>query len=320
MSVAEPAVEVSGLRKHFRGAGDEVGLNGIDLNVLAGSVCGLLGPNGAGKTTTVRILATLLRPDAGEVRVAGFDVRRQAADVRRSIGLVGQHAALDEVLTGRANLRLFGRLHHLGGAAAGRRADELLTRFGLEEAAGRPVSGYSGGMRRRLDLAAGLIVAPPVLLVDEPTTGLDPVGRQEVWSAVEDLVATGVTVLLTTQYLEEADRLADRITVLRTGRVAAEGTPAELKSTVGPDRLDITFRDPDGADRASRLLAEIAVAPGVSRPDVDRISVPVPDRGVAVSDAFAALRSAGIDTVDLTVRRPTLDEAFIALTRPEVAA
>jgi len=208
-------VLAEGLRKRY---GPANALEGFDLAVPEGSVCGLLGPNGAGKTTAVRILATLLRPDGGRARVAGFDVVRQAAQVRYRIGLLGQHAAVDEVLGGRQNLVLFGRLHHLGAVAAGRRADELLERFGLGEVGGKPVKQYSGGMRRRLDLAASLILAPPVLFLDEPTTGLDPRGRNEVWEAVRALVAGGTTVLLTTQYLDEADQLADRISVIDHGR------------------------------------------------------------------------------------------------------
>jgi ABC-2 type transport system ATP-binding protein len=231
----EFAIFTQGLRKRY---GDVTALDGVDLAVPAGTVCGLLGPNGAGKTTAVRILATLLRPDGGRAEVAGLDVLHQARQVKRRIGLVGQHPAVEEALSGKQNLELFGRLQHLGRAAAARRADELLDQFGLADTGRKPVSAYSGGMRRRLDLAVGLIVTPDVLFLDEPTTGLDPRGRNEVWSAVRSLAAGGTTVLLTTQYLDEADRLAGQIVVLDGGRVIADGTPDELKAAVGGDRVE----------------------------------------------------------------------------------
>ncbi|WP_246609754.1 ATP-binding cassette domain-containing protein, partial [Nonomuraea rhizosphaerae] len=233
------AVVARRLRKTYgtRKAGSKAALDGFDLEVPEGTVCGLLGPNGAGKTTAVRVLTTLLRPDEGRAEVAGFDVATSPRLVRRSIGLVGQHAAVDEVLTGRQNLELFGRLYHLGARAARARAVELLDTFGLEHPG--PVKEYSGGMRRRLDLAAGMILSPPVLFLDEPTTGLDPRGRAEVWKAVRALVAGGTTVLLTTQYLEEADRLAHRVSVIDAGRVVAEGTPHELKAKLGGGRLAV---------------------------------------------------------------------------------
>jgi ABC-2 type transport system ATP-binding protein len=257
-------VLAEGLRKRY---GPANALDGFDLAVPEGSVCGLLGPNGAGKTTAVRILATLLRPDGGQARVAGFDVVRQAAQVRYRIGLLGQHAAVDEVLGGRQNLVLFGRLHHLGAVAAGRRADELLERFGLGEVGGKPVKQYSGGMRRRLDLAASLILAPPVLFLDEPTTGLDPRGRNEVWEAVRALVAGGTTVLLTTQYLDEADQLADRISVIDHGRVIAEGSPDQLKSRLGGDRIDVVVHRADQLAATAAILGRAAGRPGpVPRP------------------------------------------------------
>ncbi|WP_405490861.1 ABC transporter ATP-binding protein [Nocardia sp. NBC_00511] len=237
----EVAIEATALTKRY---GEKAALDGFDLKVPAGSVCALLGPNGAGKTTAVRILTTLLRPDSGTAVVAGHDAVRDLSAVRYRIGLVGQDASLDEVLSGRENLVLFGRLYHLSAGQARARAAELLDQFGLTEAADRSVAGYSGGMRRRLDLAASLILTPPVLFLDEPTTGLDPRARIEVWQAIRSLVGGGTTVLLTTQYLEEADQLADRIAVIDAGRVVAEGTPDELKAKVGPDRVETVTRKP----------------------------------------------------------------------------
>ncbi|GAA1022310.1 MULTISPECIES: ABC transporter ATP-binding protein [Amycolatopsis] len=241
MAYGESGLLARGVQKRY---GERAALDGFDLRVEPGTVCGLLGPNGAGKTTAVRILTTLLRPDAGEVRVAGFDAVADPDEVRRRIGLVGQNASVDEILTGRQNLELFGRLGGLPSRAARARATELLERFGLAEAAGRSVSGYSGGMRRKLDLAAGLLLNPAVLFLDEPTTGLDPAARIDVWADVRALAGTGTTVLLTTQYLEEADQLADRIAVLDAGRVVAAGTPDELKAKVGPDRVETVVRKP----------------------------------------------------------------------------
>jgi ABC-2 type transport system ATP-binding protein len=230
-----------GLSKRY---GDHLVLDRFDLSVEPGTVCALLGPNGAGKTTAVRILATLLRPDAGQACVAGRDVTREPRQVRSRIGVVGQHVSLDEILTGRQNLQLFGRLYHLGQAEATRRADELLERFGLSDAASRPVAAYSGGMRRRLDLAVSLILAPPVMFLDEPTTGVDPGARLDLWASIRAIVDGGTTVLLTTQYLEEADKLADHIVMLAAGRVVAQGTPDELKALVGPDRVETITRKP----------------------------------------------------------------------------
>ena len=241
MAYGEDGIHARGLVKRF---GQATVLDGFDLRVSPGTVCGLLGPNGAGKTTAVRILTTLIRPDAGEVWVAGQDAIRQPRQVRYRIGLVGQNASVDEILTGRQNLEMFGRLGGLAARAARRRADELLTRFGLDEAASRSVARYSGGMRRRLDLAAGLILTPRVIFLDEPTTGLDPVARSEVWARIRELAQDGTTVLLTTQYLEEADQLADRIALLDAGRIVAEGTPDELKAKVGPDRVETITRKP----------------------------------------------------------------------------
>ncbi|MBT2440395.1 ATP-binding cassette domain-containing protein [Streptomyces sp. ISL-36] len=302
------AIVVEGAHKRY---GDKKALDGLDLVVGAGTVHGVLGPNGAGKTTTVRILATLLRHDEGRVRVAGFDVRTQADRVRRRIGLLGQHAAVDEELGGRQNLEMFGRLHHLGARRAGARADELLERFGLADTGRKPVKQYSGGMRRRLDLAASLITEPAVLFLDEPTTGLDPRGRGEVWESVRSLVGGGTTVLLTTQYLEEADQLADRISVVDRGRVVADGTADELKARVGGDRIDIVLRDAGRLDEAAKLLPGGDVS--VDR-DRRRISAPVTDRMAALAETVRALETAGIEAEDLALRRPTLDEVFLHLT------
>ncbi len=275
---------------------------------------GLLGPNGAGKSTTVRILTTLARADGGTARVAGFDVRTQGREVRRRIGLVGQASAVDDVLTGRQNLLLIGRLNHLSAAAAAKRADELLQRFSLTEAAARKVAGYSGGMRRRLDLAAALVVAPAVLFVDEPTTGLDPQGRREVWGAIRELVGVGTTVLLTTQYLEEADQLADRITMLAAGRVVGRGTPEELKSAIGGDWLDVTLPDP--AELARLQTASLGLAAGEMVVDeaAAQLRIPVADRTRALVALSTVLGETGIDPLDIAVRRPTLDEVFLQLT------
>jgi ABC-2 type transport system ATP-binding protein len=311
------AVHVEGLRKRYGGrsaAGGSAALDGFDLDVRAGTVHGLLGPNGAGKTTAVRILATLLRADGGRALVDGYDVARQAALVRERIGLVGQHAAVDEVLGGRDNLVMFGRLFHLGKREAGRRADHLLERFGLSDAGGKPVKKYSGGMRRRLDLAASLILRPAVLFLDEPTTGLDPRGRNEVWAAVRALVADGTTVLLTTQYLDEADQLASRISVLDHGRVVAGGTPDELKSRIGGDRIDVVVRADADLTAAAAVVKGIAAAEPEIDPDGRRISAPVRDRVAALTEAVRTLEARGIAVEDIALRRPTLDEVFLRMT------
>ncbi|MER7246308.1 ATP-binding cassette domain-containing protein [Kribbella sp. NPDC000426] len=312
----ETVIEAVDVRKHYKGGTAGAGLNGFDLEVTAGTVTGLLGPNGAGKTTAVRILSTLLEMDSGTARIAGYDVRRQGAEVRRRIGLVGQYAAVDEVLTGRQNLVMFGRLNHLRNPRS--RADELLERFSLTEAAGQAVSKYSGGMRRRLDLAASLIVAPRVLFVDEPTTGLDPAGRLEVWSAVRQLVDGGTTVLLTTQYLEEADQLANRISMLKAGKVVAEGTPDELKTQLGSDRLEIVLADLADVRRVAELAGPLA--DGAIAVVDGRVSVPVADRTKALVVMANSLHEAKIEPEDITLRRPTLDEVFLHLTGAEVAA
>jgi ABC-2 type transport system ATP-binding protein len=315
---ADLAIDVGELRKHYPHSPDGTGLNGIDLRVAKGSVHGLLGPNGAGKTTAVRILTTLLRADSGTATVAGYDVRTQGREVRRRIGLVGQATAVDDVLTGRQNLLLVGRLNHLPAVAAGNRADELLQRFSLTDAADRKVAGYSGGMRRRLDLAAALVVAPQVLFVDEPTTGLDPEGRRAVWSAIRDLVTGGTTVLLTTQYLEEADQLADRITVLRAGAVVAQGSPDELKARIGHDWLDVSLIDPDDLPRLRALAGQFADGELQSEAGAAHVSIPVADRTRALVGLSAALAEAAIEPLDITVRRPTLDEVFLQLTDTDV--
>ncbi|MDX3429600.1 MULTISPECIES: ATP-binding cassette domain-containing protein [unclassified Streptomyces] len=301
------AIVVEGVHKRY---GDKRALDGLDLTVRGGTVHGVLGPNGAGKTTAVRVLTTLLRHDEGRAEVAGFDVRSEAAEVRRRIGLLGQHAALDEELGGRQNLEMFGRLHHLGARRAGVRAGELLERFGLTDTGRKAVARYSGGMRRRLDLAASLITDPEVLFLDEPTTGLDPRGRAEVWSSVRSLASGGTTILLTTQYLEEADQLADRISVVDGGRVIAEGTADELKAMVGGDRVDVVVRDAGRLGEAAALLGE-----GVTV-DVDRrlLGAPAPDRMSTLTRTVRALEEAGIEAEDIAVRRPTLDEVFLALT------
>jgi ABC-2 type transport system ATP-binding protein len=310
-------VLAEGLRKRY---GRASALDGFDLAVPEGSVCGLLGPNGAGKTTAVRILTTLLRPDGGQALVAGYDVVGQAAQVRYRIGLLGQHTAVDEVLSGRQNLVLFGRLHHLGARAAQRRADELLERFGLAGTGAKPVKQYSGGMRRRLDLAASLILAPPVLFLDEPTTGLDPRGRNQVWEAVRSLAAAGTTVLLTTQYLDEADQLAHRISMIDQGRVIAEGSPDQLKSRLGGDRIDVVAARGDELAATAATVGRVAGAEPEVDPDTRRVSAPVRDRVAALTEAARELDAAGVTVEDIALRRPTLDEVFLHLTGHDTGA
>ncbi|WP_030375500.1 daunorubicin resistance protein DrrA family ABC transporter ATP-binding protein [Streptomyces rimosus] len=319
MNTSDVAVLAEGLAKRY---GDKRALDGFDLAVRRGTVQGLLGPNGAGKTTAVRILATLLCLDGGRATVAGHDVAREPHAVRKRIGLTGQYAAVDEILTGRQNLEMFGRLFHLDGRRARARADELLERFGLTDAAGKQVKHYSGGMRRRLDLASSVLLAPEVLFLDEPTTGLDPRSRNEVWETVRNLVAGGTTVLLTTQYLDEADQLADRIAVIDHGRTVAEDTPDGLKQGIGGDRVQVVLRAAAELPRAAGIVARVA-ADGAA-PDTDvaerRVGAPVADGVAALTEVARALQDAGIGVADIGLRRPTLDEVFLRLTGHRTAA
>jgi ABC-2 type transport system ATP-binding protein len=288
-------------------------LDGLDLAVPEGTVLGLLGPNGAGKTTAVRVFSTLLRPDSGRAEVLGIDVTQHPQQVRRSIGLTGQFAAIDDYLTGRENLQLFGRLYHLGAAVAAKRADELLERFDLVDAAGRIAKTYSGGMRRRLDIAASLIVRPPVIFLDEPTTGLDPRSRLGMWNVIEDLVREGTTMLLTTQYLEEADALASSIAVIDRGQVIAQGTSDELKSQVGGSRLELAVESDDAVAPAAAILRKVGDG---TEPTVDarKVSVPVSDGASVLVEAVRQLDAAQVTIADLAMRRPTLDDVFMRLT------
>jgi ABC transporter DrrB family efflux protein len=307
-----PAVRVEGVVKRF---GATVALDGAGLEIPAGMVFGLLGPNGAGKTTLVRILATLLSPDAGRAEVFGRDVAEEPAAVRELIGLTGQFAAVDDLLTGRENLEMFGRLFKLSGEQARRRASELLERFDLAQAAGRPARTYSGGMRRRLDIASSLLTRPQVLFLDEPTTGLDPRSRNEIWAVVRELRREGTTLLLTTQYLEEADQLADRITVIDRGKVIAEGTGNELKDRVGGQILEVELASAGQRDQAQAVLAGVGC--GEPEPDErpDRLTLPAPRNGLQlVEEAAAGLRRAQIGVSDIGLRRPTLDDVFLQLT------
>jgi ABC-2 type transport system ATP-binding protein len=308
MEHKEYAVEVVGLTKSY-GANDV--LRGIDIKVEEGTMLALLGPNGAGKTTTVRILSTLLRYDGGTVRVAGHDVVRDADKVRQAIGLTGQSAAVDELLTGRENLIMMGRLYRLTKASAKARADELLNEFDLQKAADRPTKTYSGGMRRRLDLAVSLIATPPIIFLDEPTTGLDPRSRIAMWEIIKKLMAAGTTMLLTTQYLEEADQLADQIVVIDEGKVVAQGTASELKSRVGKDRLELKFKDLAALKAARSALRSAA---GDADDKAYTLSLIISDINQDVRHVLDELAKANVDIVSMEVHKPTLDDVFLSLT------
>jgi daunorubicin resistance ABC transporter ATP-binding subunit len=311
-----PAIEAHGLGKRF---GDVTALDGLDLQVAAGTVFGLLGPNGAGKTTLVRILATLLAPTGGRAAVLGHDVVGEPLAVRRRIGLAGQFAAVDEELTGRENLEMVGRLYRMTAGDSRRRAAELLERFTLTEAADRRVAGYSGGMRRRLDLAAGLTGRPPVVLLDEPTTGLDPRSRQELWSIVDELRGEGTTVLLTTQYLEEADRLARRIAVVDRGRVAAEGTAAELKAAIGGNVLSVRLAQPSAVPAAAAALADLTSESARVDAADGEIRLNISDSSAA-AEAVRRLDAGELPIAAVELQQPTLDDVFLTLTgRPAEA-
>jgi len=305
------AVKARGLVKHY---GEVKALDGIDLTVPEGSVLSLLGPNGAGKTTAVRILTTLIVPDSGTAEVAGVDVLRNSREVRRRIGLSGQYAAVDEYLTGFENLDMIGRLYHLGRKASRERARELLAQFRIEDAGDRMAKTYSGGMRRRLDLAGALVADPPVLFLDEPTTGLDPRGRTDMWDVIQGLVSRGTSLLLTTQYLEEADRLADNIVVIDHGKVIAEGTADQLKAQVGGERLEITVDDPTQLVAARELLEPLGVGKAILEEHRRSLVMPVTGGAAVLTDALRRLDGAHIVLDDVGLRRPTLDDVFLSLT------
>jgi ABC-2 type transport system ATP-binding protein len=305
------AIVAEGLVKHY---GQVKALDGVDLDVPQGTVLGLLGPNGAGKTTTVRVLTTLLQPDAGRAEVMGYDVVRDGAAVRRVMGMSGQYAAVDEYLTGRENLVMVGGLYHLAHAAAKQRAGELLDRFDLSDAADRPVKTYSGGMRRRLDLAAALVVKPQVIILDEPTTGLDPRSRLGMWDVIQELVRDGTTVLLTTQYLEEADLLADSIVVVDHGKVIARGTSDELKAQVGGERVEVVVHQRFELPRAVEVLAKVTGADADTDDDQRRVTAPAPEGAGVLVEVVRELDAAGISIDDIALRRPTLDDVFLSLT------
>jgi ABC-2 type transport system ATP-binding protein len=305
-----PIVEVQGVERSF---GDTRALCGIDLAVPEGRVVALLGPNGAGKTTLVRILSTLLPPDAGTARIAGFDVVKQPTAVRRVIGLAGQYSAVDETLTGRENLEMVGRLSRLGKRTARERAVEVLERLSLSDAADRQVKTYSGGMARRLDLGAGLVARPRVLLLDEPTTGLDPRGRIELWAYLRDLVRGGASILLTTQYLEEADQLASEIVVIDHGTVIAAGSPLELKQRLAGDVIDVTVGD-DGLERAAAALASLGRGTPTIERGTNKVTMAAPDGAETLIEVIRALDEAGVSVADVALRRPSLDDVFLELT------
>lgn len=304
------AVEAHGLVKTF---GDNRAVDGVDLNVKAGAIYGVLGPNGAGKTTTISMLATLLRPDAGSARIFGHDVIKESQIVRQLIGVTGQYASVDESLSATENLVIFSRLLGLGRAEARRKAAELLEEFGLTEAAKRPLKNFSGGMRRRLDLAASLIAQPPLIFLDEPTTGLDPRTRNQMWNTIRQLVKTGSTVLLTTQYLDEADQLADRIAVIDRGKVVAEGTVDELKTSVGTSSLQLRVQNPQDMGEARRTVEKVLKVQSNVSPEAGKITAPMADAD-RVTDLLIALRETGIHLAEMSVQKPTLDEVFLAIT------
>ena len=308
MSKNDYVIEAIGLEKSY---GSNHVLQGVDVKVKRGSMLALLGPNGAGKTTTVRILSTLLKADAGSVHIEGFDVVADADDVRKVIGLTGQSAAVDEMLTGRENLVMMGRLYHLTKASAKQRAEELLEEFDLVDAAGRSVKTYSGGMRRRLDLAVSLIATPPVIFLDEPTTGLDPRSRITMWNIINRLKENGATILLTTQYLDEADQLADQIIVIDGGKVIAEGTAKELKSKIGNDRLELTFKDTQGLAAAERVLGKAIVE---SNKDDLTTTVLIVDTNKDVKKTLDMLSDSKISIDSMAIHKPTLDDVFLSLT------
>jgi ABC-2 type transport system ATP-binding protein len=315
MSMPAPAITAEGLVKIYRTRKSEVrALDGVDLEVGEGTVLGLLGPNGAGKTTAVRILATLLKPDAGHATVAGFDVVRQPDQIRRVIGLSGQYAAVDENLTGRENLWLFGRLYQLSSPEAHTRGDELLAQFDLTDAADRVVKTYSGGMRRRLDLASALIGRPRLLILDEPTTGLDPRSRLGMWDVIRELVRGGATLLLTTQYLEEADELADTIAVVDHGKIIARGTADELKAQVGGERIEVVVRDRLAIEQARGILARDAGDDTTLDEHTRKLTVPAHGGAQKLVQVVRDFDEAGIHIDDIALRRPTLDDVFLALT------
>ncbi|MFD3688541.1 ATP-binding cassette domain-containing protein [Nocardiopsis sp. NPDC058631] len=311
MNTGLPAISVHGLVKRY---GRTTALDGVDLSVASGSVVGVLGPNGSGKTTLVRVLATLMRYDEGDVRVAGYDVAKQAQQVRSRIGLVGQYAALDERLTARENLMMFARLYRLNRAEARAGTEELLRRFDLEYAADRVVKTYSGGMRRRLDLAASLLVSPEVLFLDEPTTGLDPKSRREIWGMVRTLAVEGTTILMTTQYLDEADQLADQIVVLDSGTVIAEGTPGELKDWAGGERLEVVVPEFEDLHDTASAIGGVSNGTVIVKEDERKITIPVRNGIAALASVVRELDSRSVAADDIVLRRPTLDDAFSELT------